>query len=149
MAIQTLATLKGWAIRGWKPLAQQIKDWMDSFWHKNDQLPISSVAGLQEALALLSAGSGGGGIVTDIQSFDTDGTWILPAGKLFLYLVATSETAQVISMGTTPGGKQIFEDEAIAPGVPTPLGTGKFFPVNTTLYLSGITAQINIIFYKL
>jgi hypothetical protein len=39
-------TLKGWFLRGMKPLASQFADWIDSFWHKNDSIPATSIDGL-------------------------------------------------------------------------------------------------------
>ena len=43
-------TLKSWFIRGAKPLAAQFADWIDSFWHKEDTLPIGSVENLTDEL---------------------------------------------------------------------------------------------------
>jgi hypothetical protein len=50
MAEQTRNTLKGWFQRGMKPTAAQFADWIDSFLHKTDKLPISAVNNLQELL---------------------------------------------------------------------------------------------------
>lgn len=36
-------TLKGWFVRGAKPLATQFAAWIDSFWHKDDTIPIGSI----------------------------------------------------------------------------------------------------------
>lgn len=44
-------TLKTWFLRGSKPLAAQFAAWIDSYWHKDDKLPIASVDELAEALA--------------------------------------------------------------------------------------------------
>lgn len=43
-------TLKGWFIKGAKPLASQFAAWIDSFWHKDDKIPIDSINNLQQAL---------------------------------------------------------------------------------------------------
>jgi hypothetical protein len=43
-------TLKSWFQRGMKPLASQFSEWIDSFWHKNDSIPVESVEGLKNAL---------------------------------------------------------------------------------------------------
>ena len=50
MATQDRNTLKNWFRKGMKPLAVQFSDWIDSFWHKGDSLPISSVEGLSGEL---------------------------------------------------------------------------------------------------
>lgn len=43
-------TIKGWFKRGLKPLETQFAQWIDSFWHKNDSIPITSIENLQQAL---------------------------------------------------------------------------------------------------
>lgn len=50
MATSSRKQLKAWFIKGKKPLASQFASWIDSFWHKNDSLPMSSITGLFEAL---------------------------------------------------------------------------------------------------
>ena len=44
-------TLKSWFQRGKKPTASQFAALIDSFWHKDDKIPQSSVNGLSAALA--------------------------------------------------------------------------------------------------
>jgi hypothetical protein len=56
MAQQTKATLQSWFKKGLKPLQQQFYDWMDSFWHKDESIPISSVTNLQTTLNSLGVG---------------------------------------------------------------------------------------------
>lgn len=41
-------TLTGWFVKGAKPLASQFAAWINSFWHKDDLIPVSSIEGLQE-----------------------------------------------------------------------------------------------------
>lgn len=43
-------TLKGWFSRGLKPLSSQFSAWIDSFWHKDDTIPITSIDSLEQAL---------------------------------------------------------------------------------------------------
>lgn len=43
-------TLKSWFSKGKKPLASQFAAWIDSFWHKDEKIPISSVDGLSDEL---------------------------------------------------------------------------------------------------
>ncbi|MDI3319116.1 hypothetical protein [Pinibacter soli] len=50
MAKQTIEKLKGWFKTGLKPTQQQFWDWLDSFWHKDDKIPVGSIDGLQKAL---------------------------------------------------------------------------------------------------
>jgi len=44
-------TLKSWFLRGKKPTAYQFESWIDSYWHKDEKLPITSIDQLAEALA--------------------------------------------------------------------------------------------------
>jgi|RhiMetdeSRZDD1v2_1073273.scaffolds.fasta_scaffold21397_4 hypothetical protein len=55
MAIQNLNTLKNWFKRGFKPLQQQFYDWMDSFWHKDEMIPMNKVDQLESTLNTLSS----------------------------------------------------------------------------------------------
>jgi hypothetical protein len=50
MAITGRNTLKGWFLRGMKPLASQFADWIDSFWHKEEPIPMQSIQGLNQAM---------------------------------------------------------------------------------------------------
>lgn len=51
MAIRSIAQLKAWFKRGKYPTEAQFADWIDSFFHKEeDKVPISSVEGLPEQL---------------------------------------------------------------------------------------------------
>lgn len=50
MAIRSIAQLKAWFKRGAYPTAEQFADWLDSFFHKDEKVPVSSVDGLAERL---------------------------------------------------------------------------------------------------
>lgn len=51
MAIRSLAQLKAWFQKGKYPTASQFSDWMDSFFHKEeDEIPIDSVENLADQL---------------------------------------------------------------------------------------------------
>ena len=50
MAIRSIAQLKAWFKRGSYPTEAQFADWIDSFFHKEDKVPISSVEGLSGRL---------------------------------------------------------------------------------------------------
>lgn len=43
--------LKSWFVTGEKPTQDQFWAWMESYYHKNDQLPMNAVYGLENALA--------------------------------------------------------------------------------------------------
>lgn len=50
MALRSIAQLKSWFRRGAYPTSEQFSDWMDSFFHKDEQLPVSSVDGLADRI---------------------------------------------------------------------------------------------------
>ncbi|WP_433836071.1 hypothetical protein [Flavobacterium anhuiense] len=50
MAIQTLDTIKNWFRTGLKPTQAQFWDTWQSFWHKNEEIPQSSIANLINSL---------------------------------------------------------------------------------------------------
>lgn len=50
MDIVSRSQLKMWFRRGLKPLEVQFHSWIDSYWHKNDSIPMSSIDGLNDAL---------------------------------------------------------------------------------------------------
>lgn len=50
MSIVSREQLKAWFRRGMKPLESQFATWIDSFWHKEDSIPMTSISGLGEAL---------------------------------------------------------------------------------------------------
>ena len=46
--ITALETIKSWFVRGAKPTAKQFSDAWDSFWHKNDELPLTDKIGFSD-----------------------------------------------------------------------------------------------------
>ena len=50
MAIRSITQLKTWFRKGAYPLASQFADWMDSYWHKEEKIPIDSVEQLADRL---------------------------------------------------------------------------------------------------
>ena len=49
MAVVDRNTLKQWFVRGARPTAEQFASWIDSFFHRDDKVPATSVEGLQVA----------------------------------------------------------------------------------------------------
>jgi hypothetical protein len=50
MPVSTRSTLKNWFKKGLKPLEAHFASWIDSFWHLDDSIPISSINGLSDSL---------------------------------------------------------------------------------------------------
>lgn len=51
MAIQSLSTIKNWFKTRLKPTQAQFWDTWDSFWHKNDKIPVGSIENLDSILS--------------------------------------------------------------------------------------------------
>ena len=66
MAKVSVAQLKLWFKKGLKPTQAQFWDWLDSYFHKDEKIPISVVENLQETLDAL-AGASPGGMATVID----------------------------------------------------------------------------------
>jgi hypothetical protein len=50
MAIQSINTIKNWFKTGLKPTQAQFWDWLDSFRHKSDKVPVAEIEGINELL---------------------------------------------------------------------------------------------------
>jgi hypothetical protein len=66
MAVRTRTALKNWFKRGLKPLEAQFADWIDSFWHMGDDIPMESIDGLEDALNDLATSIGSGGVPANV-----------------------------------------------------------------------------------
>jgi hypothetical protein len=74
MATTPKSTLYNWFKRGLKPLESQFKAWLDSYWHKDELIPLASVDGLLAALSFFGADTAvvdtAGGVITlDMAGF--------------------------------------------------------------------------------
>jgi hypothetical protein len=153
MALTPLETLKSRVVRGWKPLVTQVNDWLDSFWHKSSLIPISSIDGLQDILNSLPTAIAINNLLAtlapDVVNLNANGFYDLPANKILSAIQIESVTNQVISLGTTDGGSEIFgavEITANEPHVAVAIvaATG----VIKRLYITGVTGPITLKFYK-
>jgi len=73
MAIQARNTLKGWFKTGKKPTQAQFSDWLDSYFHVNDNIPLSSVIGLVDILNNTAAADSLTAHVADLSAHGLDG----------------------------------------------------------------------------
>lgn len=73
MAIRSIAQLKAWFKRGKYPTEAQFADWIDSFFHKEeDKVPISSVEGLPEQLSGKYDAAAGEQLESNFRQLRTD-----------------------------------------------------------------------------
>lgn len=91
-------TLKSWFVTKAKPLQSQFWAWMDSFWHKDELIPIPKVEGLQDALNSLGSNPPITGSVVG------NGSATIPAGKVIQLIAIFNQTgAGTIGIGPTAG----------------------------------------------
>jgi|GEM_PF-1243086 len=154
MAIKTIDELKAFFETGDKPTQQQFADWLDSFFHRNDGIGIPNVTGLIAALA--SKADLVGGKVRQEQLPDSIAEYVgnadfsrdFPAKSIMYSLVCDAANDITINVGTTSGGDDILSNYFVAANSPEPLLLNKYFKNATTIYVSGITANIFFKFFK-
>jgi len=119
MAITARSILKTWFETGDTPLQSQFWNWLDSYWHKDDDsIPVSAInASELEAL-----------IQDEIANADIDpaepisvaitgsGTATLPAGQLLDKIVAIGTAGVEVKVGTTASGDEIALGEISSEG---------------------------------
>jgi len=152
MAIQNINTLKSWFKRGFKPLQQQFYDWMDSYWHKDEQLPITAVNGLetllntipsQEAISSLLALC-----VPDIVNASADHVYTLKAGRRLQSVIIIPTDAVTVRIGTTNGGEDIMIESIIQANETFILDCALYAVADMPVYINGITSATQLIIYK-
>lgn len=65
-------TLKSWFKRGLKPLEVQFHAWMDSYWHKSESIPTSSIENLENTLNSKAESSSVEAITKEIEEHIND-----------------------------------------------------------------------------
>ena len=130
MSQQTRNILKGWFSSGKKPLQNQFWDWLDSFWHKEDSIPISAITGLQSALDNLAANSGGGNSWAYQKAANVSGDTI----AVTIAIPSTGQAAKIMLF--REGVKIRFSDDFTVSGSNFILGipaSGETFEIFTQL----------------
>jgi hypothetical protein len=101
MAIKQRDLIKTWFETGDFPTQQQFWDAWDSYWHKEDAIPIAAVSGLADILYTIPVNTNQ--IING--SISGTGTVALPAGKLVYGLaVFAADGDGDILLGTNAGG---------------------------------------------
>lgn len=152
MAIQNRNTLNGWAIRGWKPLAQQVRDWFESFWHKDDQIPVNKIEGLQDILNQLPAAESIT-LLTQLilgQSvvFNAPSSYSIINGRLLEKIIIKCTTDFTLKIGSTADADDIMPELQITANQPNVITLDLYADGDRTIYFSGFTQPITITFYN-
>ena len=142
--ITSLADIKNWFRTGLKPTQSQFWNTWDSFWHKDDSIPTSSVAGLDAALSGLPTPEQLAVLATVapvVVNVAGSGTYNLGAGKLMELVVADGASGSA-KVGTSASGNEIVESP-ISTGVPMVARVDFYSVSGATIYFTGtFTAKI-------
>ena len=139
MAVVSLSTIKNWFRTALKPTQSQFWDTWDSFWHKQDSIPTSSITGLDTIIAGLPT-EGELAIIDTLvpASVNVSGsaTFSLLAGTLLETIIL--EGSGVWKVGTSAGADDIvFEDTVSGAGV---YRVDFYRSTNTTIHFTGTGA---------
>lgn len=146
MAKQSIAQLKQWFQTGDYPTQQQFYDWMESYRHLDDEVPMASVTGLVQILQTLTNNQGGGAGTPPVIVSGTN-TWAVPAGTLIEKLVVIDTAALTLSAGTTAGSSNLLEAAQCSPAF-TIIATDIYFQNAGSIFFTGMNAETIIKIYR-
>jgi hypothetical protein len=154
-----LSIIKSWFETGDFPTQEQFWNWMDSYWHKDELIPVETVNGLasllagkatledvqnlQQQLNQLQAS------LVDILTLSTDDSYTLTAGKI-LEKIVVIPTADLpgFGIGQSPGGFEILNPIAIPAAEPAVISLNLYAHTNRIVYFTGILSSTTIKIYK-
>lgn len=113
MAKTALSILKTWFETGDKPTQQQLWNWLDSFFHKDDTIPAASInsSELQSVIDDRISQFGGGGIASvETIVVSSTGTYAASANELLSGFILIATATGAVKIGTTAGAGDIWDD---------------------------------------
>lgn len=107
MATTDKNTLRNWFLTGLKPLQAQFHAWMDSYWHKDETIPQSSISNLTTVLNAKAEKSQFDSHKTDINAHANllVIARIIPVGQLLVFKVEPNEDNSIKQPGDFCMGK--------------------------------------------
>lgn len=99
-------TTKQWFKNKLKPTQAQFWAWMDSYWHKDEKIPVSSISGLEK---LLNSVATVGQIEAILESVPTTRTGLMNGDKIEL-------TAHESVKYVLPAGAKLYAIEFVSKG---------------------------------
>lgn len=145
MPKQPLSTIKNWFRRYLKPTQDQFWDTWDSFWHKDDSIPTSSITGLDTIIAgLPTAGQLGqlDAMAPVVVVVSGTGNLTIDAGRMLEHVVVEHTANGTAKVGTSAGGAEIAEGEFLA-NVPASFTVFQYYKNSTVVYFTGtFTAKV-------
>lgn len=121
------------------PTVPQRRATFNSFRHKSDNVLMSEVTGLNDAL-------NGKANSTDFNNLKPIvlaagiGSYDVKSGTLIRSFCVIDDAELSFSVGLTPEGKEYIEDAEVSVGSEI-LDVPKYFRADTTIYFSGITSE--------
>lgn len=136
MAQQTRSNLKNLFQTGDKPTQQNFADWLDSFYHKEDTIPQSAIAGLVAALPSATQLQQ----LADLQPKEVvvsgSETYSVPAGKLLEHVVFIVASNGNVKAGFSVNAGEIFDDD-VTTSQPSVATYVQYFQTQTTIHFTG------------
>lgn len=138
MAVQAKNILKTWFETADKPTQQQFWDWLDSYYHKLEPIGVGAIDSdeLTQFVQGIISNQFGGGVSGVSILVDGTATYDVPANILIREFLIVPTTNGLLKIGTSPGGDDLYDSEAIASEVE--LAIINSFSVSTrTLHFTG------------
>jgi hypothetical protein len=161
MAKSDKNALKAWFQNGDYPNQEQFWSWMDSYWHKDELIPIEIIQGLAALLAgkatqqdivnlnqrideLPNSNTG-----PEIIVYQGDGTYTIEDGLLLEKMIIIPVADIELSIGTIVGTSDIMVTQVFTGGEATVLSIDICaFGSDKHIFLNGITSTTTIKFYN-
>ncbi|MEO0337574.1 MAG: hypothetical protein AAF242_00010 [Bacteroidota bacterium] len=99
MPVTSIQTIKNWFKTGLRPLQEQYHAWMDSYWHKNETIPTSSIETLDAQLNDINTRIGQGGLTVG-GKYNSDEDAGLGGVLISNYYVAGPDHREGVREGT-------------------------------------------------
>ncbi|MFK7030986.1 hypothetical protein [Flavobacterium oreochromis] len=81
-----ISTLKNWFKKGLKPTQEQFWEWMDSYWHKKEKIPIEKIEGIDP-------------ILQTINTLNERNHLIIKTRELQIFKVAPNSNNNILEIG--------------------------------------------------
>lgn len=139
MPLASISTIKSWFENFDRPNQQQFWDWIDSFWHKGESIPTSSITGLDDIISDLPSQAQLDAIdafAPTVVVVSGAGTFQVPSGKILQYIVCEAASDTTIQIGTTASGSEI-QEVALKAASPETLTFNSYVKNSFTIHFTG------------
>ena len=130
-------------------MASQVKDWFDSYVHKDDEIAMAKVTNLTQALNQFTTQTY---VDSRLNPDVVEGSNIIqydvPAHRLLRSITVRTIQDALIKIGYTPGGDEVMQESQVQAGRPLPIQLNLEDDFNFSIYISGLPDGTNVKFYK-